>query len=425
MKKKFLILVLIIFGMNVQIFAQEVFKFFEFAPRSTDSVHLNLNTIEQDFIPFNDYLSLISLWVENSDLTEINFKLLDFNQDIIFDKDLTVQPIEKTWWGTEYQIPLSANFRIESGKKYTIVLKGLTENRLNIFVKKTIELLQGSEEYFYFPETLIPARFNNSSRDYILKLSLYEGSENLPPQISNFQIKIIEPRKVEVSFNSNEPIKYSFNYSIFNQPTSTYEINYFESCPAQIKKCLFNIETLPKSKYNFIFQAYDFWHNTTTLTGEFITPSEDIPTDNQSTISPTQAPTPSPNQLQESSQSLLSPESQKESRDLYSDKSSVSNQLKLKTVTSSQKTSEQILKPKIATNSQSKVFSTNTEMFAMPSSETSQGQKSNNFISTNYSTAVNQFATSGESKVYNKLFFFILTIIFAVVLVIILKRIKK
>lgn len=404
MKKKFLILVLIIFGMNVQIFAQEVFKFFEFAPRSTDSINLNLNTVEQDFIPFNDYLSLISLWVENSYLTEINFKLLDFNKDIIFDQNLTVQPIAKTWWGTEYQIPLSSNFGIESGKKYTIILKGLNENRLNIFVKKTIELLQGSEEYFYFPETLIPARFNNSSTDYILKLSLYEGTENLPPQISNFQIKILEPRKVEVSFNSNEPIKYSFNYSIFNQATSTYEVNYFESCPAQIKKCLFNIETLPKSKYNFIFQAYDFWHNTTTLTGEFITPLEDILANNQSTIPSIQTPISSPNQLKEGFKPLLSQESQKKSQDLYLDKSTVSNQLKLKTVTSLQKSS-------------------NIETFTQPSAETSQGQKSNNFISTSYSTTISRSTTAIWSKFYNKLFLFILIIIFA--LVIILKKIKK
>jgi hypothetical protein len=404
MKKKFLILVLIIFGMNVQIFAQEVFKFFEFAPRSTDSINLNLNTVEQDFIPFNDYLSLISLWVENSYLTEINFKLLDFNKDIIFDQNLTVQPIAKTWWGTEYQIPLSSNFGIESGKKYTIILKGLNENRLNIFVKKTIELLQGSEEYFYFPETLIPARFNNSSTDYILKLSLYEGTENLPPQISNFQIKILEPRKVEVSFNSNEPIKYSFNYSIFNQATSTYEVNYFESCPAQIKKCLFNIETLPKSKYNFIFQAYDFWHNTTTLTGEFITPLEDILANNQSTIPSIQTPISSPNQLKEGFKPLLSQESQKKSQDLYLDKSTVSNQLKLKTVTSLQKSS-------------------NIETFTQPSAETSQGQKSNNFISTSYSTTISRSITTNWSKFYNKLFLFILIIIFA--LVIILKKIKK
>ncbi len=270
----FLIILILVF--NIQnVFAQEVFKFFEFAPRSQDNIILGDKILIQPFIPFNDYLSIIGFWLENPTSTRINLKILLQNNLIIFEKNFTIPYIEKSWWGEEYLLPLGENLRINSGEEYKISITPTENSQLKFFTKNILELLQGSETYLYFPESLKTFTINNEKTNFTLKLSLYEGRENSPPVISNLQTIINNPRSVTISFNVNEPIIYNLEYRADSDlATSTYQIDYFQSCPPSTRNCLINLDVLPGKSYHFILKAIDFWNNFSLAEGNFQTPSE-------------------------------------------------------------------------------------------------------------------------------------------------------
>ncbi len=256
------------------VFSQEVFKFFEFAPRSQENIILGDKILVQPFIPFNDYLSIIGFWLDNPKLTKINVKIYSPNNQIIFDKNFNIPLIEGSWWGEEYLLPLDENLRVNSGQEYKISITPIEHSQLKFFAKNILELLQGSETYLYFPESLRPFIINNETTNFTLKLSLYEGKESSPPIISNFQVTINTPRSVTISFNANEPIIYIFEYS-FDSTTSTYQIEYFQNCPSGIRNCLINLNVLPGKSYRFVLKALDFWQNSSSLEGVFQTPQEE------------------------------------------------------------------------------------------------------------------------------------------------------
>jgi len=274
MKKNFLTLLLFLLIFKAQ--TQEEFKFFEYAPRSSEKITLAQNVLVQPFIPFNDYLSVIVLWLENSSSTKVTLSLIDDKDVVIKEKDFLIPVIEKSWWGEEYFFPLDDNLRINSGREYKLVLKSQENNDLKIYTKNLLEKLQGTENYLYFPESLKPLLINNELSDYTFKLALYEGKESLPPSISNFEIIFPSYRKTKISFNSNEPIKISFNYGMQSKSTSTITLDYFISCPEGIRKCELEFDTLSGTKYFYLLTVQDFWGNASSLAGDFVTPKEEI-----------------------------------------------------------------------------------------------------------------------------------------------------
>lgn len=288
---KILILIFIIFYYPIFLVkAQTVFKFFEFAPRSTDKIILDDTKLVQPFIPFNDFLSGFDLFLNNPEGGEFNLYILDKYNNLLWQKKAVLPSINGGWYGEPYFFSLGDNYGIRSGEEYRLVIENFSLPKLEIFMKNLLEILQGTESGLYFPETLKPLKINNQTSDYTLKLSLYENKEYLPPIISNFKIEMVSPRSVKIIFNSNEPIIYKLDYRKDSEnSTSTYSINYFENCPYSIRNCEIGLNVLPDSHYIFILTASDYWNNTTTLKGEFDTPQEvspSTPTDQTSTKTP-------------------------------------------------------------------------------------------------------------------------------------------
>lgn len=253
------------------VFAQEVFKFFEFAPRSQEKITISKNSLEEDFIPFNDFLSGFDLFINNPKVRNLDISILDKDNQVFWQKRVGIPIISGGWWGQQYFITLGDNYQINSGEKYKLVIKGNSSNDLtDIFVKNILEILQGTETYLYFPENLENLKLDNKETDYTLKLALYENKETVPPIISNFRLEIINFQMAKILFNSNEPITYTFKYkSNLDLTTSTFEINYFESCPYQIKDCQITLDVLPGRNYDFLLEAYDYWQNKTEKEGSF------------------------------------------------------------------------------------------------------------------------------------------------------------
>lgn len=253
------------------VFAQEVFKFFEFAPRSQEKITISKNSLEETFIPFNDFLSGLDLFINNSKVRNLDITILDKNNQVFWQKKVGIPIIDGGWWGKQYFITLGDNYQINSGDEYKLIIKGNSnDSSMDIFVKNVLEILQGTESYLYFPENLKRLKIDSKETNYTLKLALYENKETIPPVISNFRLEVINSQVAKILFNANEPITYIFKYkSNLDSTTSTFEINYFENCPYQVKDCQITLDVLAGRNYNFLFEAYDYWQNKTEKEGSF------------------------------------------------------------------------------------------------------------------------------------------------------------
>jgi hypothetical protein len=274
MKKLILLLSFLIFA---SVIGQEINKFFEVPIQTTNKFRLGSKILTQPIVSYNDFLSGISFWLDNPEISEIGIQIKNKNDTIIFEKNFDIPIITSTYWGSEYFFPLGKNIPINSGEEYKIIIQPKNLSNLNFYYLYTYELLQGTEEKAYVFESIKELLINNNPSAKFLKLALYEGKENLPPQIANFKMKLNSPTETEISFNANEPIKYKFDYfDNIQKTTSTYEIKYYESCPAGIRDCIFKIGTQGGRKYKYLFKASDYWENFATLTGEWEAPQEEV-----------------------------------------------------------------------------------------------------------------------------------------------------
>ncbi|GIW66372.1 MAG: hypothetical protein KatS3mg095_0270 [Candidatus Parcubacteria bacterium] len=252
----------------------EVYKFFEFAPDFGNRIEINANEeYVQKFIPFNDFLSMIRIWIENiGSSTNLSFTLLDNENNILENKNIIIPSTNFSWSGFYYDIPLSNNIRINSGNEYKFKLTTEQNNNIKIFAFNLLELLQNIEFNLNLPETIKPLIINNSETEYSFKIALYEGTENLPPIISNLTSQIINQNSAQINFNANEPIRYEIiYYDNISYNTTTYQTEYFEVCPVDIRVCSTEINIQPEREYFVKLIAYDYWHNSSTAETNFNT----------------------------------------------------------------------------------------------------------------------------------------------------------
>jgi signal peptidase I len=269
MKKLILILS---FFIILSVLGQEVNKFFEVEKQTTSKFKLGSKILTQSIKIYNDFLSGFSLWIDNDELSDITIKIKDNKGSFIFNENFTLPVVSSSYWGKEYFFSLGDNIKINSGDYYEIIIESQNISKANIYYLPFYELLQGSEESLVFSESINELLINNELSGKILKIALYEGKEYMPPQIFNFKIENINDNQTKISFNANEPVEYNFEYfDDLNKTTSTYKINYFETCPKNIRDCSFIIKTEPDRKYNYVLKINDFWKNFTILKGEWQT----------------------------------------------------------------------------------------------------------------------------------------------------------
>jgi len=285
MKKLFLLVSFFIFSL---VWAQEMNKFFEVPLLSYTKLKLGTKILKQPVYFFNDYLSVISFRLENETFSEINLKILNEDGKIIFEKNFIVPPIDYAHWGKEYFFPLGENIKIVADKKYFLVITPQEFSSIYFYYLDKDQLLQGSEEKVYILDRLEELLVNEKPAEKILRLAFYEGKENLPPQLSNFKIEILENNKTKVSFNANEPVKYNFIYeNKVSKKISSSKIDYFEICPHLKKMCSLEIEVESGSNYSYKLEARDFWNNLSLLEGEFEVPAVKILENKESKFSET------------------------------------------------------------------------------------------------------------------------------------------
>ncbi|GIW65991.1 MAG: hypothetical protein KatS3mg094_510 [Candidatus Parcubacteria bacterium] len=266
----------------------EIYKFFEFSPDFGNKIPIEKDKeYIQRFVPFNDFLSMIRLWIENiGPLTSLNFTLLDKENNILESKIINLPPTNFSWSGIHFDIPLNENIRINSGQEYKFKLTTNQNSNLKIFAFNILELLQNIEATLNIPETIRPLIINDSEEKNSFKISLYEGTENLSPIISNLSYQLINQNLVKITFNANEPIIYKLiYYDNISYSTNTYQNDYYESCPPNIRLCSGNIDIQAEREYYVKLIVFDYWQNSSTAEINFNTYSnnnnnENIDTDN-------------------------------------------------------------------------------------------------------------------------------------------------
>lgn len=264
-KHQVIIFLFLIFSINFTY--AELYRFFEFAPDLGEKFAVRpQNQFIQKFIPFNDFISLIRIWIENiGSSARFNFELLDRDNNLIIAKEVTVPPTNFSWSGTILDIPLGNNIRIISGEEYKFKIFTQEQSNLKIFAFSLLDLLQNIEPSFNLPETIRPLIINNQEQDYSFKIALYEGQENIPPIISNLNYQLINHTSAKITFNANEPVRYNIFYSDnLSNTTSNYQVDYFENCPIGIRDCTALIPIQPNRNYYLQLIAYDYWENSST-----------------------------------------------------------------------------------------------------------------------------------------------------------------
>jgi hypothetical protein len=272
--KKIFLFIFLIFLFEFSKAKAEIYNFFEFAPDLGEKISITANNeYLQRFIPFNDYLSLIRIWVENLNYpSTINFKIFDANNNLLVNKNLIIPLTTFTWSGTPFDIVLDKNLRITSGQNYKFIISTSENNNLKILAFNLLELIQNVETNLNLPETIKPLMINNSETQYSFKIALYEGTENLPPFISNLNYEILNTNEALITFNVNEPVIYELLvYDQLAQNTTSYGVNYYQSCPINIKNCYQIINIEPEKAYNLKLIVFDYWQNSSSAEISFNT----------------------------------------------------------------------------------------------------------------------------------------------------------
>jgi len=262
--KKIFFFIFLIFLFEFSKAKAEIYNFFEFAPDLGEKINITANNeYLQRFIPFNDYLSLIRIWVENLNYpSTINFKLFDANNNLLVNKNLIIPLTTFTWSGSPFDIALDKNLRITSGQNYKFIISTSENNNLKIMAFNLLELIQNVETNLNLPETIKPLMINNSETQYSFKIALYEGTENLPPFIYNLNYEILNTNEALITFNVNEPVIYELLvYDQLDQNTTSYRVDYYQSCPINIKNCSQIINIEPEKAYNLKLIVFDYWQN--------------------------------------------------------------------------------------------------------------------------------------------------------------------
>jgi hypothetical protein len=272
--KKIFLFIFLIFLFEFSKAKAEIYNFFEFAPDLGEKISITANNeYLQRFIPFNDYLSLIRIWVENLNYPSIiNFKLFDANNNLLVNKNLIIPLTTFTWSGSPFDIVLDKNLRITSGQNYKFIISTSENNNLKILAFNLLELIQNVEANLNLPETIKPLMINNSETQYSFKIALYEGTENLPPFISNLNYEILNTNEALITFNVNEPVIYELLvYDQLAQNTTSYGVDYYQSCPINIKNCYQIINIEPEKAYNLKLIVFDYWQNSSSAEISFNT----------------------------------------------------------------------------------------------------------------------------------------------------------
>jgi hypothetical protein len=265
-RKCWLIIFTIFFALPV--FASES-SYFEFNPDDYESGFLNViesDTPSEIFIPQNDYLNGIDIFIDNSGPAgEAVFTLLG-NDQVIISKTIRIPTINKTAGGQRFHINFN-QIIINKNLRYSYRINSQMPD-LRLFYSNRINYLSHNAS-FTSQYLNGAAKIGNEEMNYSFKFALYEGLETKPPVVDNIKIEIISENKIKFSFNADEPVDYNIRYGLGDLTEQVGFFNEFKYCGIGLNPCEIVISVIPDRIYNYALTIRDIWGNFTQTTGTF------------------------------------------------------------------------------------------------------------------------------------------------------------
>jgi hypothetical protein len=272
--------------------------YYEFNPDYAQSllVSSDATSVEELFIPINEYLAGVDLWLSTGEVEgNITVSLLR-NGTQLTTKTIALPAIADSEEGTRTYIGFPTQISVSSSATYTLRITSTSPTlRLYWGEQNTLIAHNGKTDPSFAGGR---ARIDGEDRNFSFKFALYETTESAPPVLSNVSIQQSTTGQASIHFFANEPVDASVTYGNIAIPySSTYS-----SCVSGLVPCSIFLPVQPGASYTYVLTARDIWGNASTATGQFTalgsttTPSP-TPDTNQSTPTPspiTTTPSPTP-----------------------------------------------------------------------------------------------------------------------------------
>ncbi len=251
--------------------------YFEFAPDISYRIALPEGAaLVQSFIPQNDFLKGIDLWLDNPGApAPATIELRTEFGTLIISKAVTVPAIAPVWSGARLHADFPNQLTLAPGTAYELrVVSGMPE--LGVYVADRAQLLIHNSQYYseYLSGLVGSASLNNTAQEFAAKFALYEITESVPPTLSNVTSTVLSPMSARISFNANEPVDFRADAApdVGGTLVSAAYTGAYQACGEELGLCALTLTVSPSASYQFTLFARDAWGNESSANGSFTTP---------------------------------------------------------------------------------------------------------------------------------------------------------
>ena len=269
-------------------------RYFEFDPDTSSPLNLSSVTDpRQIFIPQNEFLSGLDLWLDNPGATAaLTVELYNQSNVLISSKIQSVGTIASIPGGQRVHIDFPTIISVVGSQNY--YFKFITSSSdLNIYYANRIDFIGHNQPQVSAYVNGV-AMVDGEEKEYSFKFALYENSETVAPIVSQNIVTILSLDQARLDFHANEPVdwKIQYGYTGGQVTTTQYTGNYYY-CGVGVDVCSLIMNTEPDKDYTYTLTARDVWNNQTQINGVFTSGSSGQATPTP-TLTPTLSPTPTP-----------------------------------------------------------------------------------------------------------------------------------
>lgn len=277
--------------------------YFEFSPDYAQSLLVASapDSVSQVFLPLNEYLAGIDLWVSNGGQAgDATFTLYSPTEAVLAVRTVAIPAITDSESGTRLSVTLPSQLSVSGGLPY----------RLRIATANPALRLYYAQQNRILAHNGLPlpaytgglARIGDSDQGYSFKFALTENTESSPPQISGVAIAQPTLGTVVISFNANEPVD---TRVVYGESAVPYAGQY-TSCPPDITACAVTLPVTPGLTYTYTLTARDIWGNEASVTGQFTATGEPPTPTPTPSGAPSATPTPTPTATPDTTSPVIS-----------------------------------------------------------------------------------------------------------------------
>lgn len=261
-------------------------KYFEFAPdyfASQGLIFSSFSEANELFLPQNDFLGGLDLWLDNAgETTGLTLTLLDIDGQSLFSQTTNPGYLEPVAGGEKIhfdfpQIPVQAD------QLYRLKISSSSSD-LQIYYADRIKVLAHNAAIVsqYLNGA---AEVSGEEKEFSFKFALYESSEKKPPAIYNLETDFLSSAQTRLKFNASEAVDFKLQWGLRGQ-SLRQAANYtgeLTLCLKEIDFCQISLTTQAGQTYSYQLTVKDSWGNEAAAEGEFqtpavVTPSVFIPT---------------------------------------------------------------------------------------------------------------------------------------------------